>query len=55
MQTQTILEALIVNNQLLSVVASEMIQQRELLSQQLELMSAVVTQGTSMIHKNQAN
>jgi len=55
MRAPTVMEALIINNQLLSVIAAEMVQQRELLSQQLELMSAVVAQGTSMINPSKSH
>jgi hypothetical protein len=50
-RSPTVLEAMIVNNQLLSVIATELVQQRELLSQQLELISAVAAHGTPLVAK----
>ncbi len=43
---------MVINNKLLSVIALELTQQRELMSQQLELMSAVVTHGSSVVPPN---
>jgi len=45
----TIHDDLVVTNKLLSMIASELTQQREILSQQLELMSAVVAQGSPIV------
>jgi len=50
-RSPTIHDDLVVTNQLLTVIATELTQQRELLSQQLELMSAVVAHGTPLVAK----
>lgn len=50
-RTASVLEALITQNKLLSVIASELVQQREIQSQQLELLSAFITQGSALTTK----
>lgn len=47
----TIHDDLVVTNKLLSLIANEMTQQRELMSQQLELIAAVVAQGSPIVAK----
>ncbi len=50
-RSTTIHDDLVVTNKLLSLIANEMTQQRELMSQQLELISAVVAQGSPIVSK----
>jgi hypothetical protein len=54
LRAPTIHDDLIVTNKLLTLVAQELTQQRELLAHQLELLSSVVTFSTSLIQKNTA-
>ncbi len=52
LRAPTLHDDLLVTNKLLTMVAQELTQQRELLAHQLELLSSVVTFSTPLIQKN---
>jgi hypothetical protein len=54
LRAPTIHDDLMVTNKLLTLIAQELTQQRELLAHQLELLSSVVTFSTPLIQKNTA-